>query len=783
MGGDLGLTESHDKKLDAFLIALLVVLFCSRFWNMGIAHHDDAVWALRAWQGNFDVIWQWATSQGRVWALISGPLLFYALKIKGSLGGDLLLCAVFIVFFLSFYYLSSLYFGARLAKLAATLNVAFYAMRWEGSLITAYPAFTWILSTSFLAGVWFTRQYLINGKAANLFLAIGLFFISLFLHEGMTLLFLVLFPLAIFANHRTILQQHLSAPEILKTPTTRKLFAGYLFASLLYASLYILWRVWYPAHYDGLSLAGFKVFGFLQVLFSFTFSGSLIYDLFVPYTVRFSDVLQGDVVTIKYPLQWYLSNLSFGPVVLLYFVLVFIVCYRVLFLRVHAANSALSKAMNSLWAAGIGLVVAITPIFPVALTQKYQGWYLEHGIRSYNHTAFAHFGVSLFLASAVFFALTALYKKNTVAKGVAVLLVLLIAVLSAAGFNMNNSIADDMRAETSRWEVLEYVVHTAKSQSWSEPVVFSPRFKDGSWFTVLDEGYWTQFALARYGIPLKFRTDVLSADDLRSGAVFVDFYNSDARQAPLLFLAKLKFGPQSLTSPISDQIYITTPLDLSQVKNYTLLFHDIYKGPQSIRVSDLATIGSRPTVLLLNNVSAYPGSIRIATQQPQYFLPITCDEKLTVGTTVLFGSRVQAEGCIGNRYLKSGWNTPDAVGAWSNTGSATLVLPLDEQLPPGNLKLRLHAWSYAGMGFFNSTQTITIRLGSTILSKRLDKFKDPMKPIEFTIPRATWSPGTPMELKIEVNQTFNPKALALAPDARDLGVNVRALTIVGNEPP
>lgn len=778
----LSLNNHMTDKLDAFLIALLVILFCLRVWNLGIVHHDDAVWALRAWQGNFDVIWQWATSQGRVWALVSGPLLFYALKIKGSFGGDILLCVVFIIFFFSFYYLSSLYFGARVAKLAATFNVAFYAMRWEGSLITTYPAFTWILSTSFLAGVWFSRQYLINGKTANLFLAITLFFLSLFLHEGMTLLFLVLFPLAILANHRILLQRHISVPEILKTATTRKLVAGYIFASLLYVALYVLWRVLYPANYDGLSLTGFTPFGFIQVWINFTFSGSLIYDLFTPYTVGFSDALQNDSIAIEYPLTTYLSKLSLTPVILLYSVLVFFVCYRLLVLSAHKANGQ-NKAVNLLWTAGIGLVVALTPIFPVALTQKYQGWYLEHGIRSYNHTAFAHFGVSLFLASAVILAFTALYKKNTAATGLAFLLILLITVLSAAGFNMNNSIANDMRAETSRWKILNYIVRIVKSENWPEPVIFSPRFRDGSWFTVLDEGYWTQFALARYGVPLKFRTDVLSTDDLRSGAVLVDFYSSDAYHAPLLFLAKLKFVPGSPNSPISDQIYVTTPLEVSQVKKYTLLFHDIYRGPQSIRLGHLATIGSHPTVLLLNNILAYPGSIRIATQQQLSFLPITCDDNLGAGATVLFGSRVRAEGCIGNRFLRSGWNTPDAVGVWSNKDSGTLSLPLDKQLPPADLKLRLHAWSYTGMGFFNSTQTITIRLGNTILSKRLDKFQEPMKPIDFTIPRAMWKPGTPIELKIEVNKTFNPKALGVAADARDLGINVRALTILGSAPP
>lgn len=401
MRGNPGLNNHITDKLDVFLIAILVISFCLRIWNLGITHHDDAVWALRAWQGNFDVIWQWATSQGRVWALISGPLLFYALKIKESFGGDLLLCAVFIIFFFSFYYLSSLYFGARVAKLAATFNVALYAMRWEGSLVTTYPAFTWLLSTSFLAGVWFSRQYLINGKSTNLFLAIGLFFLSLFLHEGMTLLFLVLFPLAILANHRIFLRGHLAAPEILKTAATRKLLVGYIFASLLYVALYVLWRILYPAKYDGLSLTGFTPLGFLQVWFNFTFSGSLIYDLFVPYTVRFSDALQNDSIVIGYPLTTYLSKLSLTPTTLLYSVLVFFVCYRLLVLSAHEANRQ-NKAVNLLWAAGIGLVVALTPIFQSLLHKS-----IKAGIWSMAYvpitTLLLHTLVFLFFSQARYF--------------------------------------------------------------------------------------------------------------------------------------------------------------------------------------------------------------------------------------------------------------------------------------------------------------------------------------------------------------------------------------------
>ena len=49
--------------LDLFILAVLLALFCLRIWDLGIVHFDDAGWALRPWQGRWDIIWEWATNQ------------------------------------------------------------------------------------------------------------------------------------------------------------------------------------------------------------------------------------------------------------------------------------------------------------------------------------------------------------------------------------------------------------------------------------------------------------------------------------------------------------------------------------------------------------------------------------------------------------------------------------------------------------------------------------------------------------------------------------------------
>ena len=197
-----GSTAAAGQDLDVFILAVLLAMFCLRIWDLGIVHSDDAAWALRAWQARWGIIWEWATRQGRVWALVSGPLLFVALKIKGSFIGNLAIAGTFAIFFVLFHWVVAVHFGRRTAILAACLNLGLYAMRWDGSLITAYPVFMWVLGSLYLVALLALERYFATGKRIVLVTSLALFLCSLFLHEGVTVLFALLYPLAAI-HHRS----------------------------------------------------------------------------------------------------------------------------------------------------------------------------------------------------------------------------------------------------------------------------------------------------------------------------------------------------------------------------------------------------------------------------------------------------------------------------------------------------------------------------------------------------------------------------------------------------
>src|ERR1700733_2613021 len=108
--------EIRARGVEIFVIALLVAVICQRLWGLGIVNHDDAEWALRAYQsGRLDVAHEMAVSQGRLWALPIGNLMLFDLARQGTAFGESLKIGSFALFFAAFYFTTAIYFGARTA--------------------------------------------------------------------------------------------------------------------------------------------------------------------------------------------------------------------------------------------------------------------------------------------------------------------------------------------------------------------------------------------------------------------------------------------------------------------------------------------------------------------------------------------------------------------------------------------------------------------------------------------------------------------------------------------
>lgn len=749
----------------AAALGLMLVMFCLRIWDLGIVHTDDAIWALHAWKGDWDIVWRWATDQGRVWALVSGSILLVAMKIKGSLVGDLAIIATFVAFFLAFHVAIAAYFGRRLAVLIAALNLGLWSLRWEGNVLTAYPAFTWLLGVAFVASLFAARRYLATGNVLALAGSLLLLLLALCVHEGVSVLFATLYPLAALAHARAL------TPRTDRARIERTLLLGYAAVAAVYFLAYFGWRFAYPSGYTGNSLAPFDGMRIAQVAGSFALSGSLPFDVFVGYEVVFANPSIGEGSRIAYPLGDYLRAVAASPSALAFGGLVWLVCWHAL----RSIGSSHPDAGSATVAIGVGALIALVPILPVAMTVQYQQWYFDHGIRSYLHTGLSHFGVALAIGGVVALAVRA-FAPSRVQLAFAFAVSVGAGVLAAGGSAMNDAIAGDMRSEASRWRVLNRAVELLRADGGANAATLvAPRFASGSWFAVVPSSYWSEWARARHGVDLSFTAGPLPATDAARRVYLIDYRETYTR-APTVVAARVKYDA-STHQPVVDRILLApSDRDPEALKEF-LVFRDIHRGPQFMRIAAIPAAVATG-VRIVENIAGDPASIRIQREAPLPALAFLCPQVLDEGRRASFGTAPAGTDCVLTAALVDGWHTPERNGVWSKARVATLRVRVPESPDSTALVIRLAMKSYPGLGFYPGTTAIRIRSGETVLADVEDAKESPPV-IEFAVPRQAVGVNGVLDLAIESNRVYNPKALGVAPDVRDLGVHLQSLELTG----
>ena len=766
--------SSRAAHVDLFVLAVLLALFCLRVWDLGIVHSDDAAWALRAWQGRWGIIWDWAIGQGRVWALVSGPLLFTALKVKGSLLGNLAIAGGFAVFFALFHWVIAVHFGRRIAVLTACTNLGLYAMRWEGSLITAYPFFTWALGSLYLLSLLALERYFASGSRGLLATSLILFFCSLFLHEGVTVLFELLYALAALHHSRRAIDGG-SARQPTLRKATRTALVGWLAVVASYALLYFGWRLVFPSVYRGNALAEFNAVRIARVALAFALNGSLLHDMFSTYTVRFSDPAFFDLREIGYPFWAFVRHPHLGPGSLAAGALSSWLVWHALG-RLRPAGRVTGARMQLAFAVIAGVLIAFVPIVPVAATPKYQHWYYDLGVRAYVHTALSHFGTSLVVAAILIWMVDSL-RRRYAWLAMVVGMSCLFAVLSTTGYVINDAIARDMRAEASRWLVFGRAIGIMRTQGWSGYNIVAPRFASGSWFAVLPPSYWVEWAAARYGMQIGFMTTAVPARDLTRDSILLDFIQVGAT-GTFMTLAHMR-SADAHSRPVADTILVAsvTAADY-RVTEQVVHFDDVKLGPREVRLLGAERMPQDPSVRVIRAVAADPASIRVLPQSSVLSLPIACATPLLPTDRVTFGTSTGPgqPACIGTAFLGEGWHAPEQTGVWSRSGSATLRLPIENS--GRDLRVRLTLRSYPGLGFYDATTNLQVRAGSRLVAERRDAFRSSMPPIEFVIAPEDKSADGTVALSIGVDKTYNPRRLEVAQDDRDLGVHLETMEIL-----
>ncbi|WP_441241149.1 hypothetical protein [Tardiphaga sp. 768_D3_N2_1] len=586
--------------IDGLAIALLLACLCLRLWGMGPMHTDDAAWALHAHQPASDPIGDWARSQGRVWAFPIGNMMLRALFWVGTPLESILKLGSFVIFFVSFYGVVSAYWGRRTAGFAACLFLGLLALRWEGSALTAYPLLVWPSATLCAFAILAGRRYYLSASRAALASSALFLFAALFNNEGVVLLFCLLFVFSVVGN----LAVEKSIANFKVSDFTRGRSRDLVLVSIVVPALYALlavgWMIAHPSKYNGHSLAPFDAANITTTLLNFSLSGSVLYDLVIPYKVLYADALTGAGTAIVYDIYLYVNELAAYPGT----ILVGIMTAYAAFITLRRMPGQGVTVWRFIPLILIGGMITFLPILPVAMTQKYQTWCLEYGINSYVMTILSHFGVSMMLAGI----LMPFVHLRGLGIVIALLLAIILGAFAAVGSRMNDAVAADMRPEAGRWRILALALKTIDATGQTSPVIFAPRFGSGSWFTVVPPDYWTAYVKAKYKRPVQIYTKPSEIAASSENIASLDYQLLDNERRFVFSIAHITgdTGNRHI-----DSISVTIErMDPSVLANYVLSYRDQDGMLVQKRLVDVPAL-SDPRIRLTSNINARLNTVRV----------------------------------------------------------------------------------------------------------------------------------------------------------------------------
>lgn len=764
-------------KLAFSFVAVLLFLICWRVWDLGPMHTDDATWILFGQNHAKDVVGEWAKEQGRIWAYVSGSLMLYTLKAQGTIWGEVLRLGSFVLFFMSFFFYLSRIAGNRFALLSASVFTAFFALKWDGSILVTYPLLTWVAATAFIASLYLARQYVQTGRRGFVIFSILLFLFSLFNHEGVTVLFVLLFLLhAFFLNHQFD-SSSICIRRLQIRARSASIFMGFFIACITYASLYISWKYFHPSIYDGHVVTEFNLRRFATTLFCFSMSGSALYELFLPYVLAFNDPVSGTSETIKYYLSRNLQRALHQPLALasccMTIFLFYIAISNKLKEKVHEKTPLLSLSRIVL----IGLFIAILPIVPVALTAKYQTWVMEGQARAYSHTIFSHFGWSCVYAAGILGLFNYLQNAAIVRKLAMITVLGFSGLLAAQAFTANDDKAADMRLETRRWKIVDDMTKMNRD-FFHAPKILSPRLNGGSRFTPVWQSYWSDYVMAKFNEKIS----ILSVGaDLDEEFDHVALHDANYDKLAASFVALMTAAPQRTGDDARILVYLEHGIG-SQTDTYVVQFKNLRGEAQQIRVNQQKLDMQHPNWIVIQRADVIPSSVRLTR----------LDEKNQIRELCAFHSKVGVKIRISdhhpnatkneelyfhnsqNRY--TGWNTAELNGMWSSQPVAHLSIPYS-LLKDGDKTLRFEMSTLVSMGARGEMQTVSVQVQNQTLGEWTFSNTEIPKDMLIVVPEHLRNLTKGIDLNLVVSKVLSPAKLKMNQDSRDLGVYLHAIEI------
>lgn len=156
-----------------------------------------------------------------------------------------------------------------------------------------------------------------------------------------------------------------------------------------------------------------------------------------------------------------------------------------------------------------------------------------------------------------------------------------------------------------------------------------------------------------------------------------------------------------------------------------------------------------------------------------------CGVRLTSDSLVHFGTlHPQADrACEGYEFLRPNWNPREETGVWSAGNDASVIVPVRYPRDISQAWVELAVNTYVGLGFTQGNQKVTIK--TNFCEQIIINFREPGsdRVVRIPIPGEVFNSLENLNLRISVNKTFNPSAIGVSDDKRDLGVFLRTLEV------
>lgn len=762
-------------------VAFLLFLICHRVWDLGITHTDDATWLLRAFLPDSDPVGDWARQQGRLWPFIAGNEILYALRWQGTVWGEILRLGSFALYFASFFYAIRVYFGKRVALLSAVLCAGFFVQRWDGSILTTYPLITWPAGILFIAALLLGRQFIAKGNTWLLLPASVALFVALFNNEGVTATFALLAIASVYANH--IQLQEGGAPGVRRRVWVLfSLFSGLCFA---YAIAYGYWRLSHPTQYAGNSLAPFNLGRIAKTIANFSTASNVVHDIFKHYEAIQGDSIDHTAAWTGYALSHSWRAVLNSPIALIVGLITALTVGKVL--RATNENLNLPSTGTNKQARGstaiviLGLVIAILPIAPVALTTQYQTWVADLHVQAYSHSLFCHFGLSVTLAGCLI-GWNEHFSKGRWESLFQVFAIASSSVLAALAFSTSNVIADDMRVVAGRWRVLEQVNEIAQ-QVFPGELVYMPQLADGGQYGVVNDDYWGQYLKAKLQSSTRVTANHPSISDELRGLLNVRYAFVDGGRNLIGLVTEVKQLAENPDMRAQRAVVFVEKVDANLLAQYRLSYRD-QQGTFAYRTLSQLPFSApgKPHTSLIILPHAIASSIRIERIPDQAATPGAAENSLIrwrypSGRAIDFGNALWTSDSQRDtilRVLGSQWHANESSGVWSKGEHASLKIPQAWLYPQGS-KLHVDGSTCVGLGMPGGEQLVTVRFGEQQLARWTFTLGKPPAVMEIVLPPHAGNGQDDIELDIDIAPSYRPNAMIQSPDTRDLGFLLRSI--------